>query len=165
MGNPDSQQLMQRVQQGDSAAFESLYQLTAPTVERFVRRRLPRGAQHEADDIVQEVFLHAYRSAANFRCTSTAEGWLCGIARHILMRHLRTRSHLARDLIPLDNLPANARSSSASDPSPLIQDFRKLTSKLPPAQRQAFELVHLAGLSRPVAAQCLQCTLPQLRDR
>jgi DNA-directed RNA polymerase specialized sigma24 family protein len=47
----------------------------------------------------------------------------------------------------------------------LIEDLRALSTRLPAAQREAFELVHIQRLSRAEAALKAGCTLPQLRDR
>src|ERR1700733_1522706 len=76
--------------------FEVLFQRHAPTIQRYLVRRLGADA---ADDIVSETFLLAFRQRGGY---DTARGnvlpWLYGIATHLLGRHRRDEIRLYRAL-------------------------------------------------------------------
>ena len=71
--------LIERVKAGDEAAFGELYKLFAPMIHGVVLARVPRD---EAQDIVQEVFLTAYRKLKDLRDESAFGAWIAQIARN-----------------------------------------------------------------------------------
>jgi RNA polymerase sigma-70 factor (ECF subfamily) len=84
-----TQQLIELAQRGDRAAFDCLAERFAARLRTAIRRGMGlrlRGAL-EADDLVQEVFLRAYRSLPAFQWTSERAfyRWLLGIARHVVL--------------------------------------------------------------------------------
>jgi len=50
------------------------------------------GDAAACDDIVQEVFLIAYRKRSSFAPGTNFGGWLRGIARHVVLRHCERRA-------------------------------------------------------------------------
>ncbi len=149
---------------GDPAAFDLLYNITAPAVRRFVYKRIPHGMLHDAEDIVQEVFARAWKCAGKFRGDCAVETWLCGIARHVILRYWRMpRTGDAETVLEL--VADHKSKDSAIHLAILIDDLKTLVIRLSPIQRQAFELVYIQQLPRAEAALKIQCTLPQLRDR
>ena len=73
---------------GDGAALTTLYRRHLSSVRRFVARVLgPRSP--ELDDLVQQVFLTAWKDAARFRGQSSVRGWLYGISANLARRHRR----------------------------------------------------------------------------
>ncbi len=74
---------------GDRKSMGQFVELHSDAVYRFLHHRLD---QREAlDDLVQEVFLAAWRSIDRFRGESEVRTWLLGIARHKLADHYRSR--------------------------------------------------------------------------
>ena len=71
--------LIEKVRSGDEEAFRELYKLYAPTINGVVLARVPRD---EVQDIVQEVFLAAYRSLQTLRDDNLFGPWLVKIARN-----------------------------------------------------------------------------------
>jgi RNA polymerase sigma factor (sigma-70 family) len=57
-----------------------------------------------AEDVLQETFIAAWRSAALFRGGASARGWLLTIARHALRRQFRRHAGEPRQLEPLESL-------------------------------------------------------------
>ena len=47
-----------------------------------------------AEDLLSETFLQALRSVGNFRGESSVRTWLCGIARNLWLRQLRSKKEL-----------------------------------------------------------------------
>ena len=68
------QQLVERVQRGDKKAFELLVIKYQRKLMRLVSR-LVRD-QAEAEDVVQEAFIKAYRALPQFRGDSAFYTWL-----------------------------------------------------------------------------------------
>lgn len=79
--------LIERVQQGDRAAFEQLVVRHQNAVFAYLRARLSQPT--DADDLTQEVFLRCYLARARFDANSLVRPWLFGIARNLLHEHVR----------------------------------------------------------------------------
>ena len=52
--------LVQRAQQGDAQAFEKIYDLYAQKIFRFIKCKIQN--QQQAEDVLQEVFIKAWRA-------------------------------------------------------------------------------------------------------
>ena len=82
-------ELAQRCQDGDPAAFEDLYRAHAGRLYSLVFRMT--GSVHDAEDMLQEVFLHAHRKLSSFRGDSTLGTWLYRLAVNHCLDVLRGR--------------------------------------------------------------------------
>ena len=71
--------LVERVCAGDEEAFGALYRMFAPLVHGVILARVPRD---EVDDIVQEVFIAAYKNLNTLRDKNAVGAWLVMIARN-----------------------------------------------------------------------------------
>src|SRR6185295_17329350 len=71
--------LVQAVLDGDRDGFGRLYDLYAPLVHGILLARVPRA---EVDDLVQDIFLHAYRKLPTLRDGSRFGPWIAMIARN-----------------------------------------------------------------------------------
>src|SRR5437868_6249365 len=70
-------------------------ELLAAHGERLLRSAyLLCGDENEAEDLVQETFLQAIKSAHRFRGDSAIYTWLHGILRNLCHRHLRKQKRL-----------------------------------------------------------------------
>jgi RNA polymerase sigma factor (sigma-70 family) len=78
--------LLSRVVAGDAAAVRALLDDAGDVLYGFVFARVG-GDGPTAEDIVQETFLEAVRSAHTFRGDAALRTWLCTIARRRLARH------------------------------------------------------------------------------
>jgi RNA polymerase sigma-70 factor (ECF subfamily) len=82
------QQLVERVQRGDKKAFELLVVKYQRKLMRLVSR-LVRD-QAEAEDVVQEAFIKAYRALPQFRGDSAFYTWLYRIGINTAKNYLVT---------------------------------------------------------------------------
>ncbi len=71
--------LVERVCSGDEQAFGEFYRLFAPLVHSIILARVAHG---EVEDMVQEVFLSAYKNLHTLRDRNAAGAWLTMIARN-----------------------------------------------------------------------------------
>ena len=102
-------QLIERVCAGDDGAFAGIYKLFAPLVHGIVLARVPHD---EVQDIVQEVFLLAYKNIHMLRDRAAAGAWLARIARNQaaeFYRRARPAEELSAELRGPDNPNAEAR--------------------------------------------------------
>lgn len=71
--------LVERICAGDEEAFGELYKKFAPLVHGIILARVPRD---EAPDIVQNVFLLAYKNLHTLRDRNAVGAWLATVARN-----------------------------------------------------------------------------------
>ena len=79
---------------GKPAAVRALLDRFGPAVYGFVYARVG-GRPEVAEDLLQETFIEAVRSAATFRGESSLRTWLCAIARRRLSRHYEVERRAA----------------------------------------------------------------------
>ncbi|MDQ3033583.1 MAG: sigma-70 family RNA polymerase sigma factor [Myxococcota bacterium] len=79
--------LIERAQTGDPAAFRQIFIAHRSDVSRVVFRMI--GPSPDLEDVVQEVFLHVYRSLKSFRGESRFSTWLYRLAVNVSRMHLR----------------------------------------------------------------------------
>jgi RNA polymerase sigma-70 factor (ECF subfamily) len=141
---PDAVELIRRMARGDRSGLEGLYdrcgQLVFNLVVRIVRSR------SDAEEVLQEVFLQAWRSAARFDPSrGSPEAWLIMMARSRAIDALRAAPKR------LEPEPSSEPSVAASDPVWAL-DARVIAAKalqdLPSAQREVLELAFYEGLSQ-----------------
>jgi RNA polymerase sigma-70 factor, ECF subfamily len=87
--------LLERIRQGNTAAFDKLVRDHLPRVVNLAYRLL--GDRNEAEDIAQEAFLRLHRSLPNFRGECLVMTWLYRVVSRLVVDHLR-RERLRRRL-------------------------------------------------------------------
>ena len=90
-GNASSDEiaLVERVANGDKAAFRELYDLYEKRVFFFIKRRL--DDPHESSDVFHEVMMDVWRQAGRFEGRSKVSTWILGIAHNKSIDVLRKR--------------------------------------------------------------------------
>jgi RNA polymerase sigma-70 factor (ECF subfamily) len=154
--NPTDEDLMLRFQEGDHAAFESLYRRYRAPIFSFLARQ--RGNRDFAEDLLQEVFARAVRGARDFKHGSRFSTWIYAIARNLAVdeaRKARFRVFTSLDQKPSDDSQALGERLAAPTPGPdrsvvakrLQDDLICAISALPEEQREVFLLREHGGLS------------------
>ncbi len=87
--------LIRAATRGDRHAFGELYVRYARMVHGILLARVP---PHDAEDLVQDVFVSAMRQLPELRSAAAFRGWLAAIARNRAMDYFRDARHTA----PLD---------------------------------------------------------------
>lgn len=149
-------ELAQRCRQGDAGAFEELYRTHAGRLYNLVFRMA--GATDEAEDLLQEVFLHAHRKLGSFRGESSLGTWLYRLAVNHCLDFLRGRqAKMARATDSLDEEGAVELSAA----SPIVPtaisrlDLERAIARLPPGCRAAFVLHDIEGFEHREVAGML----------
>ena len=138
-------ELVWRIQAGDGSAFEALYRQHATRLYNLASRMT--GAQGEADDLLQDIFLLAYRKIASFRGESSLGTWLYRLAMNHCLDVLRNRqTRMGRQTDSLDEPDA----APVTAPAPMLSavgriDLERAIQALPTACRAAFLLHDVEG--------------------
>jgi RNA polymerase sigma-70 factor (ECF subfamily) len=142
---------MAAAQDGDAKAYEALLRELLPEIRSLVRRRLPDEAAVE--DVVQNTLLAIHRSRHTFRPERPFGPWLRAVARNAFLDHVRARGRRADREVSLDAVPEPAgETETPLDRRALSPELERALATLPPAQREAVELIQLRGLSVAEAA-------------
>ena len=139
-------ELARRCQNGDASAFEQLYRQHAGRLYNLVYRMA--GTAQEADDLLQEVFLHAHRKLGSFRGDSSLGTWLYRLGMNHCLDHLRGRQ--ARIGRATDSLDEEGMAEPVA-PAPVVpavisrMDLERAIARLPDGCRAAFLLHDVEG--------------------
>ncbi len=167
------QLLVERVQAGDKAAFDTLVRKYQHRIVKLVSRYVYEPA--EALDIAQETFIKAYRALPRFRGDSAFYTWLYRIAINTAKNHLvaegRRPVDQQMDLQDPDQYDLNARLKEVATPeSLLLTDEIQATVEaaiqdLPEELRTAIVLRELEGMSYEEIAVAMDCPVGTVRSR
>jgi RNA polymerase sigma-70 factor (ECF subfamily) len=161
-----------RVAAGDADAFASLVDSHQERLLRLCERLL--GDAEEARDAAQDVFLKAYRKAADARPQGQVYTWLYRIAvnhclnklrRRKLVRFLRWEAPAEGDSPAFDPADRAADPAAALDARRRWQATRQAIGKLPENQRAVLVLVRFEGLSYKQVAEVLGITEGAVESR
>ncbi len=146
--------LVERAQAGDQDAYGALVERHSRAVFRLAYRIT--GHEQDAEDVVQEAFLRAYRQIGRFEARSSFGTWLYRIAVNCAHDLLRARPRFVsktsgdrRD----DEEPEVTDSSAGANPERLLASreidrrVRAGLDTLSDLERSAFILRHFEGLS------------------
>lgn len=158
----------------DTDAFERLTIPHLADVARFARSLMRDEAQ--ADDLVQETYLHALRGWHTFRAGSNAKSWLLAVCHHAFVRMLRREARYveAPDDDPELESIATARAHWHAQQSGLIQVVERMElataidaalADLPAPYRVVVVLVDVQGYSYEEAAEITGVALGTVRSR
>ena len=145
---------VERAQSGDNEAFRLLVEQHSRAIFRLAFRMT--GNEHDAEDVVQETFLRAYRQLSRYEARSSFSTWLYRIAANYALDLMRARrrheekrrrdSSEGRDL-----LETIAESRPGPDRTFYGDEVNKSVSaaldQLSAQERTAFLLRHFEGLS------------------
>jgi RNA polymerase sigma-70 factor, ECF subfamily len=118
------------------------------------------GSRSGAEDIAQEAFLRAWRGLGAFRGDATFATWLYAIARRVALDEVRRP---AVRTVPVEQVVGLA-DWRAGDPV-LRGDLERALGALEPAQREAFLLVVVLGLSYQEAGGMTGCPAGTIASR
>ena len=144
--------VLARARQGDSEAFRALVERHSRSVFRLAYRMT--GNEQDAEDVVQESFLRAYRQLGRFESRANFGTWLYRIVSNCsvdLMRSKQARHDQVRGesldqaaQMPAADLPGPERMAQSAEIERRVQTA---LAGLSPLERAAFTLRHYEGRS------------------
>lgn len=142
--------------QADSAALGALFERHHRRVYSFLCRvSLSRGP--DAEDLLQDTFAAAWKSAARYEGNAPALSWLFGIAANVARNHARSKRRGARAMSVLTDIPEQ-HSDRADDLVARRQSMRRIEAalaELPHDHRVAFVMCELEGIAGTEVAKTL----------
>jgi RNA polymerase sigma-70 factor (ECF subfamily) len=141
---------------GDSDAFRVLVERHSRNVFRLAFRMT--GNEQDAEDVVQETFLRAYRQLAKYESRSSFATWLFRIASNYSLDLIRSRKRHQEhrevsvkedsELDIMQSIPATSPTPDRLAFSGQVQTrITAALDELSPQERTAFILRHFEGLS------------------
>ncbi len=156
--NVAARDLVRRLAAQDQSALVEFYDRFAPLVNALALRILRDSS--DAEDVVQEVFLQAWRQADRFDPSrGSPEAWLCTIARTRSIDRLRRRA--ARREEPAETAPPTTGAPHNEE----ALAVRKAIAQLSDDQRRALELAYYEGLTQTEIATRLGEPLGTIKTR
>jgi RNA polymerase sigma-70 factor (ECF subfamily) len=136
---------VRRAAQGDRAAFERLYRATAARVHSLARRLA--GPEH-ADELVQEVYLRAWKKLGSFRGDAPFSSWLVRLATNAILNARARRAAVAERERPLELAEHElATVAKSADGELLLRagELEDAIAALPRGAREVFVLHDVEG--------------------
>jgi RNA polymerase sigma-70 factor (ECF subfamily) len=171
--DPDAA-LMLRVKQGDTTAFAVLVDKYKQPVINLCWRTL--GDATEAEDLAQNAFVQAYKSAPRYQPSAKFTTWLFTIARNLCLNELRRRARHPADSLDQtyaesDDHPVHqvVDRQTAAPPEQLLrgeleQKVEQAIQRLPENQRAALLLCRQDELSYEEMAEILDCSVSAVKS-
>ena len=168
------QQLVERVQRGDKAAFDLLVVKYQRKIFRLLSRLIRDTA--EIEDVAQEAFVKAYRALPNFRGDSAFYTWLYRIAINTAKNYLVSQGRRAptstqADVEDAETFDDGEHLRDLNTPDSMLvtkqvgEAVNRAIDKLPEDLRTAIVLRELEGLSYEEIAESMQCPIGTVRSR
>jgi len=169
--------LVSRAARGDGEAFDQLVRRHTPRMYRVALRIT--GGPAEAEDVVQDAWISAWRGLGTFRAESRVSTWLYRVVTNAALAQVRRRRPTVSLDAALDSageggygladtgLLADTRADPAERAvrAEEVNAVHRAIAKLDVAQRLPLVLRELEGLSYEEVAEVLQVSVPALRSR
>ncbi len=167
------QDLVARVQCGDTAAFDLLVRKYQHRVAAVIARYVHDWS--EVQDVAQETFIRAYRAIGGFRGDAQFSTWLHRIAVNTAMNHLAAHGRRPPgediDIEDAEQFESGLRLRDNDTPErelmrqQLEQTVLDAVEALPADLREAITLREVEGLSYEEIAERMGCPIGTVRSR
>jgi len=167
------EELVKRVQGGDTAAFDLLVRKYQHRIAALIGRYVSDWS--EVQDVAQETFIRAYRAMANFRGDAQFYTWLHRIAVNTAKNHLVAHNRRPPtddiDVEDAEHFDSGIRLRDGDTPErelmrqQLEQTVMRAVEALPEELRVAINLREVDGLSYEEIAERMGCPIGTVRSR
>jgi RNA polymerase sigma factor (sigma-70 family) len=147
---------------GNPGAFEAIVDRYQGRLLGFCRQML--HSTEDAEDVLQEVFVNAYRAMLGDEREINLRPWLYRIARNRCLNHLRKPTADAQE--SMDMVPT-VEAASTAEKVHNREEFRQLLTdvgKLPETQRSALLLREMDAMSYEEIAQAMETSVPSVKS-
>lgn len=161
-------ELLERTAAGDRAAFEAFAARHQAAVFRHASCLMNR--REDAEDVLQETFLSAFKAASQYRGDASARTWLLRIARNAALRRAGERQPDTEPDVALEAMAVRAGwgTSNPESLAILAEDrgrLQRALAALPGEEREILLLRLWEGLSGDETAALLGISLPAMKSR
>lgn len=166
--------LIERLRAGDEAAYAQLVEENAARIYRLALRMM--GNEADAEDVLQETFMSAFKAIDQFQARSSLSTWLYRIASNAALMRLRRKEP---ELVSVDEpierddgdlLPRQFFDFCCLPEDDLLRDearqeMARAIEDLPATLRSVFVLRDIEGLSTEETAEALNLSVPAVKSR
>jgi RNA polymerase sigma-70 factor (ECF subfamily) len=152
-------------QQGDKAAFETIYQMHSRRVYALCLRMV--GDAAEAEDLTQEAFLQLFRKIYTFRGESAFSSWLHRLTANIVLMRFRKKRIVAVSLDELNRSDEERERPVIEFGAPDLRlvgvfdrvNLQTAVEQLPEGYKSMFLLHDVHGFEHNEIASMLGCSV------
>jgi RNA polymerase sigma-70 factor (ECF subfamily) len=161
--------VIRRVAEGDSMAFERLYDAFSGILYSLALRMLERP--EDTEELIQEVFTKIWNDAEHYDPRRGAPlAWAITITRHKAIDRIRAtarrlRVYEAAEVEAKNNPPSVAQPALEAEQSESARAVRNSLETLPPEVRESIELAFFGGLSHSQIAEKLSVPVTTVKSR
>jgi len=157
-------QLVARFRSGDDAAFTEIHRRFRPALTAFARRML-QGSGHDADDVVQDALIRAYRGLRVTDRPMALRPWLYMIVRNRALDELRApqRNEAYDDEFRMRPVPDADPAQCFAERDEMRQLVAEI-ARLPERQRIALVMREFDGRTHAETARALRTTVPATKS-
>jgi RNA polymerase sigma-70 factor (ECF subfamily) len=152
--NQSDEELMVLYQNGDSLAFERLYERHSGRVFQYLKTKVAHGGH--AQDLLQEVFMKVHRSRAKYISEYPFLPWIFTIARNTAVDFLKSSQRRESTKITLESFELSNTPTFSAETTE--QDLAHALGILPTEQKRAIELRYLNDWSFEKIAEEMKTT-------
>jgi len=157
-------ELVERCKQGDTQSFQTLYRQYSKAMFNTSLRIVNNTA--DAEDVLQESFLDAFRSLHDFHYRSTFGAWLKKIVINKSINILRKRRN---DLVDMENTELQAlpeeEGINEEEIKYRVEEVKKMITRLPDGYRTVLSLYLLEGYDHEEISQILNISHNTVRTQ
>src|ERR1700747_3503212 len=127
---------------GHDDAHAALLRALVPLLHSFYRRRM-RGAEEDAEDLVQETLISVHTRRASYDRNRPFTAWLYAVARYRMVDHYRRR----KVSVPIEDVDDLLVAEGFGEAVSARLDIDNLLNTLSPKQARAIRDTHINGKS------------------
>src|SRR6266487_7118998 len=152
-GDESTRALISRAKNGDVDAFELIYNEHSGRVYALCLR-LMGGEQTAATELMQDVFIRAWKNLGKFRGESAFSSWLHRLAVNAMLENARGDKRRMARVLPMED---TSQIGAFGPPDSIDErmDLESAIAKLPPGARTAFVLHDIEGYQHQEIAEQL----------
>jgi RNA polymerase sigma-70 factor (ECF subfamily) len=173
----DEAELVEGLRAGDAAAYRRFVDSNSADIYNLALKLL--GDEQEAEDVLQETFLSAFRAIDRFEGRSKLSTWLYRIAYNASLMHIRKRDRMTtfsldrpygddeqeskvsdRHLVDWSTIPDDQLLTAEAR-----QEMDRAIAQLPESLRSTFVMRDIQGLSGAETAEVLDITVQAVKNR
>ena len=150
----DDHSLVQLLQKGNVAAFDSLFEIYSPKLFGFALKYFK--TETDAEELVQEVFVKVWENRQTLKSELSFKSYLFTIALNQIRKHFNKKATSLRYLESLQNEPEFTENQSINDDNyeSALTQINLIIEQMPSRRREIFIKSKLEGKSsKEIAAE------------
>jgi RNA polymerase sigma-70 factor (ECF subfamily) len=149
----ESADLVARCQAGDVEAFGTLYRAHAARIYALASRMA--GSPDEGEDLMQEIFMQAFRKLGSFKGESAIGTWLYRLALNHCLDFVRSKQAKMENVTDTLDGETSIEPAARRDTPIARIDLERAIERLPTGCREVFVLHDIEGFDHKEVADAL----------